>query len=100
MTGPGRGILTGRCDTRNRHVLYLVIETPDELVIHAPLYAAGRERDTWRPDRRQLDPLNGRGRRYGCQCRRSALVMDADLFTAIRRGETCRVESVYNISER
>ena len=91
--------LTGRCE-RRRHILFTLIETDTTLDVVAPLVCYGREADTWAPGRRQLDPLNGHVGRYGCACRRSALIRDKEIWKRLRRGSTEWVIATTNISER
>lgn len=92
-------LLVGRCQ-RRRHVLFKAVETPDMLLIDAPLLCVDRESDTWVPDRRQLAPLGRRVGRYGCKCTATALVHDSEIFDRIRRGTTEWLIACYNISEK
>jgi hypothetical protein len=80
--------------------MFRVIATSDGLMIDAPPYCAGRETQTWTHTRRPLDPAGDRMFRYGCQCRKSALVSDREIWDWISSG--CKQVSVAttNISLR
>lgn len=90
-------LLTGYCK-RKQHVMFRVLDTPGGLVIDAPLYCAGRERETWTPMRRKL--TGGSASRYGCPCRRTDLIGDDQMLDRIRRGERQMLIDAYNISRR
>jgi hypothetical protein len=96
-----RVLLTGCCDRRRgRHVLFHVLATRDGPVIDAPRYCAGREAGTWRRERRLLDLASNRVSRYGCACRRSALIADRDIWDRIQRGDSEWFVATTNISLR
>jgi hypothetical protein len=90
-------LLTGRCE-RRRHVMFRVFDSGDGLVLEAPLYCAGRERETWTPMRRRLEA--GRASRYGCPCRATVLASDQQMTDRIHRGIAEWVVAVTNISLR
>jgi len=69
-----------------------------EYWVFAPRMAVGRERPTWTPGSRRLDP--GRMQRYGCNCGRSALLSDREMLNDIGQGETEWVIAGDNISRR
>lgn len=90
-------ILTGRCE-RRRHVIFRVFDTSAGLVIEAPFYCAGRERETWTPMRRPVEL--GRATRYGCSCRATVLAADQQMVDQIQRGTQEWVVAASNISLR
>lgn len=76
-------LFTLRCD-RRRHVVVEVVEEDGVRWVKVPLFAAGRNRSTWRPERFVLD---GGGRRYGCKCgNRGWVIYDQALIAAIADG--------------
>src|SRR4051812_2084857 len=90
-------LLIGRCK-RKQHLIFKVEEIGGEYVISAPMVAVGRERRSWTPGSRPLDPA--RMQRYGCSCGRSELLSDRLMLDDIRRGETeWHIEGT-NISRR
>lgn len=97
-----RVLLTGFCQRPGggQHVMFRVVETPGALMVEAPLYCAGREAETWTPIRRRLDPANGRMSRYGCQCRKSALVSDREMWNWIHSKRRHVSVAASNISRR
>jgi hypothetical protein len=90
-------VLTGRCE-RKRHIVFTVEEVAGEYVVCAPRVAVGRERETWTPGSRPIDPA--RTQRYGCACGRSELLSDKLMLDDIRRGETEWVIAGSNVSAR
>ena len=90
-------LLVGRC-TRKQHLIFKVEEIDGEYVISAPMLAVGRERRSWTPGSRRLDPA--RIQRYGCSCGRSELLRDRLMLDDIRRGETEWYIEGTNISHR
>ena len=95
--GAERVLLAGRCK-RKRHLMFTVLATSTGLVLEAPLYCAGRERETWTPLRREVG--NAGGLRYCCPCRRTALIDDGAIRDRIARGKTRWLVDAYNISSR
>jgi hypothetical protein len=90
-------LLTGRCE-RRRHIMFHVRESGGALVVEAPLYCAGRERETWTPMRRPLEA--GRASRYGCPCRATVLAADQQMTDRIGHGVREWVVTTTNISFR
>ena len=90
-------LLTGRCE-RRRHIMFRVLNTGGGLVVEAPLYCAGRERETWTPMRRPLE--GGRASRYGCPCRATVLAADQQMADRIQCGIGEWVVAATNISFR
>jgi hypothetical protein len=98
VTEQERVLLTGYCQ-RRKHVMFRVLATSGGLIIDAELYCAGRESETWR--RRRCAVGTGRHTsRYGCKCRRSALIGDDQIRDRIARGDTQWFVAAYNISRR
>lgn len=97
-----RVLLTGYCQRAagGQHVMFRVLATHDGLVIDAPRYCAGREAETWTHLRRPLEPASGRVSRYGCQCRKSALVSDREMRESIDSGRRRVSVAATNISLR
>lgn len=97
-----RLLLTGYCQRAGgrQHVMFRIFATRDGLVIDAPRYCAGRESETWTYMRRHLEPASGRVSRYGCQCRKSALVSDREVREWIDTGRSGVSIAATNISLR
>jgi hypothetical protein len=97
-----RVLLTGYCPRPRggQHVMFRVIATRGGFMIDAPRYCAGREAQTWTHLRRPLDPASGRVSRYGCQCRKSALVSDGEMSDWIHGGRRRVAIAASNISLR
>ncbi len=97
-----RVVLTGYCQQAggSQHVMFKVLATHDGLMIDAPRYCAGREAETWTHIRRPLIPASGRVSRYGCQCRKSALVGDREMWDWIASGRRRVAVAASNISLR
>ena len=97
-----RVVLTGYCQrpAGRQHVMFRVFAAREGLIIDAPRYCVGREAETWSHLALPLDLTSGRVLRYGCACRRTALVGDREMWDRIQRGDRKWTIAATNISHR